>query len=418
MGIFGALTTAVAGLSAQSYSLENISGNIANSQTIAFKRIDTSFEDLIPDNNPNQQLAGSVIANSQSTNNVQGNVQSSSIGTFMAINGDGYFVVEKPSSVVDGRPVFSGTDLYTRRGDFQPDQNGYLVNGAGYYLMGIPVDSTTGNLAGSVPQLLKFQNDFLPAQPTTSIDYHANLASYPLTPAHDASVPGSELLNPADFSANPVAGPPAPAKIIGSGATLQPDAIAISTSAVDISALSSAGGTLDINGTPITVTAGDDANAILSDINGSTGSTGVTATLNASNELVLTSADADTNIAIGGGSTLSLLSELGLTVGTTDATNLLTQNAVAAGQTLTVTVGGNPPTTVTFGTGGSQVSTMADLATALGGLTGGTRRRSIRPTATSRSRPRTRPTRSRSAAAPRRSTSASIRCPRCPRTAP
>ena len=48
--------------------------------------------------------------------------------------------------------------------------------------MGIPVDPTTGNLVGSVPQVLKFQNDFLPAQPTTEIDYRANLASYPLTP--------------------------------------------------------------------------------------------------------------------------------------------------------------------------------------------------------------------------------------------
>ena len=49
MGIFGALTTAVTGMRAQSFALENISGNIANSQTTAFKRMDTSFVDLIPD---------------------------------------------------------------------------------------------------------------------------------------------------------------------------------------------------------------------------------------------------------------------------------------------------------------------------------------------------------------------------------
>ena len=47
MGLFGALTTAVGGLRAESYALENVSGNIANSQTTAFKRIDTSFLDLI-----------------------------------------------------------------------------------------------------------------------------------------------------------------------------------------------------------------------------------------------------------------------------------------------------------------------------------------------------------------------------------
>src|SRR5947199_3198778 len=98
MGIFGALTTAVTGLRAQSYALENVSGNIANSQTTAFKRVDTSFEDLIPDGQPSKQLAGSVTASSRFTNTIQGDIQSSSIATFMAINGQGFFVVEKPSS--------------------------------------------------------------------------------------------------------------------------------------------------------------------------------------------------------------------------------------------------------------------------------------------------------------------------------
>src|SRR5437868_7607981 len=101
MGIFGALTTAVTGMRAQSFALENVSGNIANSQTTAFKRIDTSFEDLIPDDSPTRQVAGSVVANSRSTNTVQGDLQASSVGTFMAINGDGFFVVQKPSSFAD-----------------------------------------------------------------------------------------------------------------------------------------------------------------------------------------------------------------------------------------------------------------------------------------------------------------------------
>ena len=43
MGIFDALTTAVAGLQAQSFALQNISGNIANSETTGFKETDTSF---------------------------------------------------------------------------------------------------------------------------------------------------------------------------------------------------------------------------------------------------------------------------------------------------------------------------------------------------------------------------------------
>ena len=99
----------------------------------------------------------------------------------MAINGDGFFSVQKPGGFSDNAPVFDGVDRYTRRGDFQLDKSGYLVNGAGYYLMGIPVDPTTGNLVGSTPQVLQFQSDFLPAQQTTKVDYRANLASYPLT---------------------------------------------------------------------------------------------------------------------------------------------------------------------------------------------------------------------------------------------
>jgi flagellar hook protein FlgE len=203
MGIFGALTTSVAGLKSESYALENISGNIANSQTTAFKRIDTSFLDLIPQTGNNDQLAGSVTSQSRSTNTIQGSVQSAAVSTYMAINGDGFFAVQKPGSFTDNNPIFTGVDNYTRRGDFSLDKNGYLVNGAGYYLEGVAIDRTTGNPSGGAPTVLKFQNDFLPSQATTSIQYRANLASYPLTTKHDTTVPGSELLRPADFGTNP-----------------------------------------------------------------------------------------------------------------------------------------------------------------------------------------------------------------------
>ncbi|MFN3658931.1 MAG: flagellar hook-basal body complex protein [Pseudolabrys sp.] len=372
MGIFGALSTSVAGMRAQSYALENISGNIANSQTTAFKRIDSSFMDLIPDATPNQQLSGNVVANSRATNTVQGDIQSASVSTFMAINGQGFFVVQKPDQFVDNRPTFSGVDMYSRRGDFQVDQNGYLVNGSGYYLMGIPIDSTTGNLSGSVPQILQFQNGFLPAQATTVVEYRANLASYPKTFNHNTAVAGSELLNPANYSANPINGAPATAKIIGSGATLSADAAAVLTGSASLATLSSVGGNLVINGTPIAIGAGANAAAVEAAIDAQTGITGVSAAIDGSNRLVLTSADAETNIVIGGASTLAVLSELGLSAGTTNATNLLTQGAASAGQTLTFTVGANPPLTVTFGTGVGEVTTMAELNAELATLTGGT----------------------------------------------
>lgn len=372
MGIFGALNTAVSGLRAQSFALENISGNIANSQTTAFKRQDTTFSDLVTggSNNAKYQTAGSVSMFSRSTATVQGDIAESSINTHMAVSGDGYFIVQEKVSTSDNRAIFSGTDVYTRRGDFTIDAEGYLVNGSGYYLKGLELDPTTGNPVGSVPELIQLSNDFLPAQATQEIDYRANLASYPLTANADPDIPNSELLNPINFSADPIASSTSSSTITGGGSTLAVDATAIEAGTTDISALSSAGGTLIINGTSITINTADDATAALAAINLETGTTGVSASLGTSDELILESADADTDIVIDSGSTASLLAELGIADGTSSATNLLSQLAVAQGETLTVEVGSAGAQTITFGTGVGEVSTLAELNSELGALTG------------------------------------------------
>jgi flagellar hook protein FlgE len=209
MGIFDALNTAVGGLQAQSFALQNISGNIANASTTGYKGIDTSFEDLIPDSTtPSRQVAGGVTAFAQQTITTQGTVSATSVATNMAINGDGFFSVQKATGVVDNVPVFSGVTDYSRRGDFQVNANGNLVNGAGYYLMGVSVDPKTGNPTGNVPQVLQFQNNFIPAQATSAIQYAANLPTQPKTPASSTAPSGTLLadggINPADFASNPL----------------------------------------------------------------------------------------------------------------------------------------------------------------------------------------------------------------------
>ena len=205
MGIFDALTTAVGGLSAQSFALQNISGNIANASTVGYKGVDTTFEDLVPDSTtPDKQVAGGVTAFAQQTVTTQGTVTNSTVATNMAINGDGFFSVQKPTSVSDNVPVFDGVTDYTRRGDFQVDANGNLVNGAGYYLMGVTVDPKTGNPTGNVPAVLQFQNNFIPAQATTALTYAANLPTEPKTTASSSAAANTITadggINPADFS--------------------------------------------------------------------------------------------------------------------------------------------------------------------------------------------------------------------------
>src|SRR5665213_2421491 len=192
MGIFDALNTAVGGLQSQSFALQNISGNIANASTTGYKGIDTSFEDLIPDStSPSRQVAGGVTAFAQATITSQGTVSTTTVATNMAINGDGFFNVQTSSGTVDNVPTFSGVTDYTRRGDFQVNANGNLVNGAGYYLMGVAVDPKTGNPTGNVPQVLQFQNNFVPAQATSAIQYAANLPTTPATTASSTASAGT-----------------------------------------------------------------------------------------------------------------------------------------------------------------------------------------------------------------------------------
>jgi len=370
MGIFDALTTAVAGLQAQSFALQNISGNIANSQTTGYKETDTSFQDLVSQAVQNQQTADGVIASSVATNTVQGGIQSTSVSTDMAINGEGFFVVAQPSGFSDNQPTFSGINDYTRAGDFQMDSNGYLVNSAGYYLMGIPVNSVTGNPEGSVPQVLQFNNNFVPAAETTEINYQANLPSSPT----------SGVLSPGSFEANPVAGAPVAAQIVGTGADLQPDAAAAGTGTVtglsSATTLASLGiatnATITVSDgthtTTYTSTGTDTVGDLMTALNTGAPTSATIQAAISGGKLVLTGQNDVDAITVGG----SAASDIGFGAGQNSfqPTNLLTQSAVAQGQTLTVSVGGGAPQTITFGTGANQVATLAELQTAVQGLTG------------------------------------------------
>lgn len=275
MGIFDALNTSVGGLQAQSFALQNISGNIANAQTTGYKGISTAFSDLIPDStNPDRQVAGGVTSFAVATITTQGTVSASTVGTYMAITGDGFFNVQAPTGRVDNQPVFSGVTYYTRRGDFQVDANGNLVNSAGYYLMGVPVDPKTGNPLGNVPQVLQFQNNFIPAQATTTLQYAANLPAVPTTLSSSTATAGTITaaggLNPSDFTSgfNPlVVGTPAPPHtdntISGSAATNQQTPPVAITNATLLSGTApsnslpggfASGDTIVVDGTTITFT--------------------------------------------------------------------------------------------------------------------------------------------------------------------
>lgn len=240
MGLYGAMTTAVAGLTAQSFALENISGNIANSQTTGFKRVDTSFSDIVMSfgTSSARQSSGSVLAQSRPTNQLQGAVESSAVDTFMAISGDGYFQVQTKVGESDGREIFSGADVYTRRGDFMMDKQGYLTNGAGYYLKAIPIDTATGNPIGDVAEVFQLTSGYLAANPSTSIDYNANLPADPKVGVFDQSL----------FNPNPVTLSYTPTQIAATVATVTGGA-----AYTDITVTGTSAFTFKVNGQTITL---------------------------------------------------------------------------------------------------------------------------------------------------------------------
>lgn len=200
MSFFGTMSTATTGIRAQSSALGNISDNIANSQTIGFKRTDTAFQDIVTASTSRNHLPGAVLATPTYTNSVQGSIDNSSVPTHMAINGEGFFIVSKQVASIDSNPVYDNVNYYTRRGDFAMDKYGYLTNGAGYSLQGLAVDPTTGNPIGDSPSRIQINQGFLAAKTTSSISYKTNLPAFPQTTNADTAVAGSELLTLASMT--------------------------------------------------------------------------------------------------------------------------------------------------------------------------------------------------------------------------
>ena len=360
MGIFGAMTTAVSGLRSQAYALENISGNIANSQTTGFKRVETSFVDLLPDMPARKELAGSVTAFSRLTNTLQGDLQPTGVSTHMALNGEGFFIVQERTGYNGSQPTFGGVDLYTRRGDFSIDKDGFLANGAGYYLRGTSIDPITGQLTGTGTGIVQISSEPLPARQTSEIQYTANLPDIPDTAARAAAPTayGSELMGPAPATPTfPVGYDP---RVIGAAVSPGPAVVATdvdrfmnqsiegglipaynavgaridvslrwakvsdavmpstTTGSVNIGGAYTLGvgnaGNLTINGTNIALVDADTATSILSKINAQSTTTGVVARMDTSGRLVLDSQDGSSNLVVGG--TAATLTSLGVTAGT------------------------------------------------------------------------------------------------------
>ncbi|MFC6639685.1 flagellar hook-basal body complex protein [Sulfitobacter sp. JBTF-M27] len=176
MSISSALQIGVSGLQANSKIVGSISENIANANTVGYRR---GFAHMVTTTASGVNGDGvlSVAAVGQLDMSTAGGLISTNSATDMAIGGNGFFAVSmNPNETV------STNYLLTRAGSFLPDANGDLRNAAGYYLAGFPfgLDGTIGSVdRSSFDQMetVNIGNFNISAGVSTEISAFGNLPS-------------------------------------------------------------------------------------------------------------------------------------------------------------------------------------------------------------------------------------------------
>jgi flagellar hook protein FlgE len=189
------MNTAISGLSAQSSAFGNISDNVANSQTVGYKRVDTAFIDYLTTSTASVNIPGAVVARPDYVNNVEGTITQTDNTLGLAVTGQGFFAVSKQAGTVNSLPAFETQQEYTRAGDFQMDKNGYLVNSAGLFLNGWQVDLATGVVNQNTLTPIRVSQTVFNPIATGNVSISANL---PATPAPGTATTGNPIQSDID----------------------------------------------------------------------------------------------------------------------------------------------------------------------------------------------------------------------------
>lgn len=181
MSISGSLQTSITGLNGQSTAISFISDNVANAGTIGYKKVESRFQTLVTQSSAqaNTHSPGGALNQPFFANNAQGAIQQVNSTTSVALVGGGFIPVSKKNGndQATGLPTFETTSYYTRVGDFNQNNDGYLVNSSGYFLRGWPIDPVTGVVDSSATEEVRVSNLLDAPVATSTVDYAANLPS-------------------------------------------------------------------------------------------------------------------------------------------------------------------------------------------------------------------------------------------------
>jgi flagellar hook protein FlgE len=176
------LFSGVSGLQNHQTRMDVIGNNIANINTTGFKRNRVNFQDILYQQlqaaarptaeiggvNPKEVGLGMSVA-SIDTIHIQGSFQSTGLGTDLAIDGQGFFILDN-----------AGKQLFTRAGAFSVDEEGTLVNPAnGMKVQGWMAREVEGytmlDTSRPVNELIIPIGSKDPARATTEVVYACNL---------------------------------------------------------------------------------------------------------------------------------------------------------------------------------------------------------------------------------------------------
>ena len=168
--------TALTGLNGSSADISATSNNIANVGTTGFKRSRVEFGDIFatsPLQNASSSIGSGTILKGIKQQFTQGNIAASLNALDLAISGQGFFAL-KPS-------LTSAQTVYTRNGSLNVNNDRYVVDSAGQYLLTYPVNTdgsvTAKDLDSAVPLQLPVTSGDPQATSNIKLGVNVNAAS-------------------------------------------------------------------------------------------------------------------------------------------------------------------------------------------------------------------------------------------------
>lgn len=166
-----AFSIPLSGLAGSSDALNVIANNLANLNTDGYKDENLSFSDLynqmlgVSGNGDPIQVGSGIQVAGETANFSNGTVNETGIASNMALQGNGFFVVEGSNNQMS----------YTRDGSFGVNSDGQLVTANGQLVMGYPAVNGTISTSSALAPITVNQAENIPAVATSSFSMDTNL---------------------------------------------------------------------------------------------------------------------------------------------------------------------------------------------------------------------------------------------------